>query len=167
MKITGNILFKEEQQFRVKWLWWIMAVSMLSCVGIVLGVAVTEKEKPREAWIAMAIVVPVEALIAYLMYITKFQTVISTDGFYYKWAPFQRSYRFISKEEIEEAELRNGPVLSYGYHWVPGYGKVHNVGPGKGFQFKLKNGKKIFIGTQKQSAFQNAIDRMIDMHKKF
>ena len=159
-------MFKEEQYFRTKWLWGVIIFSMLLCVGILLGLAVTDKEKTKEAWLSLAIVIPLEAIIAYLMFITKLQTVVTTEGLYYKWAPFQRSYKFIPGANIKANELRAGPALSYGYHWVPGYGKVHNVGPGKGIQFTLNNGKKIFIGTQKQSAFENAVDKMVSAAKR-
>ncbi len=164
MKVKGNILFKEEQYFRVKWLWWIIAISMLSCIGITVGIAIAEKKS--DAWLAVAIVTPLEAIIAWLMYITKLQTVLSTEGIYYKWSPLHRSFRFIPVKEVEEVELRNGPAMSYGAHWVPGYGRVHNVGPGKGFQFTLKSRKRIFIGTQKIVAFENAVDKVMSVRRK-
>lgn len=166
MKVMGNILFKEEQHFRVKWLWWIIALCMLSCIGLTVGLVMTEKEKIIQAWIAVLIVVPLEALIAWLMFITKLVTVITSEGVFYKWFPFQRSFSSFQTGDVERVELRKGPALNYGFHWVPGYGKVHNLGPGKGFQFTLKNGKKIFIGTQKQSAFQHAIDKLTTVPRR-
>jgi len=166
MKVKGNILFKEEQQFRTGWLWGIIIFCVLSSLGVTLGVALKEKEKSNEAWLAVAIVIPLEAVIFYLMYITKLQTVITTEGIYYKWWPFQRSYRFIPAMEIEEVELRKGPGFSYGSHWIPGYGRVHNTGPGNGFQMVLKNSKKIFLGTQKQNSFQQAIDKIVSVTKR-
>lgn len=166
MKLKGNILFKEEQYFRVKWIWWIIAISMLSCIGITIGVAIADKKSGNEAWIAVAIVIPLEAIIAWMMYITKLQTVLTTEGLYYKWGPLQRSFRFIAVNEVEEVEMRKGPSMSYGSHWVPGYGRVHNVGPGKGFQFTLKKGKRIFIGTQKITAFENAVDKIMAVQRK-
>jgi len=165
MKLKGNILFKEEQQFRTGWMWWIVVLCMISSIGLTLGRALQEKEKTKEAWWALAIVVPFESIIFYLMYITKLQTVITTDGIFYKWWPFQGSYRFVPVAGIEEVELRKGPGLRYGSHWIPGYGRVHNTGPGKGFQFILKNGKKIFLGTNKQNSFQQAIDKIMTVPK--
>ena len=166
MKVKGNILFKEEQQFRTGWVWWILILSMVSSLGVMLGVALKEKEKTRDAWLALVIVIPLGVIIFYLMYITKLQTVITTEGIFYKWWPFQHSYRFVPAAEIEEVELRKGPCLSYGSHWIPGYGRVHNTGLGKGFQFVLKNGKKIFLGTNKQNAFQHAVDKIMSVPKR-
>jgi hypothetical protein len=91
----------------------------------------SEKERPKESWIALAIVIPLESLILPDVHY-QVSTVISSDGLYYRWGPFQRSYRFVSKEEIAQAELRKGPPLTYGVTDT-GYGKVHNVGPGKAF----------------------------------
>jgi hypothetical protein len=163
MKVKGNILFKEDQRFRVMWLWWVIVVCMLSSVGVTFGTALTDKTQTKKAWIALLIMVPFEALLAYGMYVTRLQTVVSTEGIYYRWWPFQRSYHFIAAADIEKAELRNSPVMSYGYNWVPGYGRAHTTGPGKGVQFVLRSGKKIFIGTARQTAFQQAIGKMVNV----
>ncbi|TMI75350.1 MAG: hypothetical protein E6H09_00615 [Bacteroidetes bacterium] len=163
MKVKGNILFKEEQQFRVIWLWGLIIACMLSATGLTIGIALTDKIQMKKAWIALLIMVPFEVLLAYGMYITKLQTVVSTEGIYYKWWPFQRSYRFIAAAEIEKAVMRNSPAMSYGCNWVPGYGRAHTTGPGKGVQFVLRSGKKIFVGTNKQNAFQLAIDKMVNV----
>jgi hypothetical protein len=166
MKIKGNILFKEEQQFRVMWLWLLIIACMLSATGLTFGIALTDKTQMKKAWVALLIMVPFEAFLAYGIYITKLQTVVSTEGVYYKWGPFQRSYRFIAAAEIEKAEMRNSPAMSYGCNWVPGYGRANTTGPGKGVQFVLRNRKKIFVGTNKQSAFQQAIDKIVNVPKR-
>ena len=166
MKISGTILFKEIQHFRVQWLWWLIIIGLLAPVGITLGLAITEKEKAAEAWIALAFVIPFEVVILYLFYINRLETVVNNVGVLYKWWLFQRAYRFIARAEIDKAELRKGPLLSYGFHWIPGFGKVHNMGPGKGIQFILKNGRKIFLGTQKQSAFQTALEKIMSVPRK-
>jgi hypothetical protein len=166
MDTNGKILFEEAQLFRVKWLWILIILCVVSSTAITVGVAVLEKEKPREAMVALALVVPLEAIILYLFYITKLETAITSEGIYYRWTPFQRKGRFIPKGEIETAELRDGPVMSYGCHWIPGYGRVNNTGPGKGIQFKLRNGKKIFLGTQIPASLQTALEKIVTVMQK-
>jgi hypothetical protein len=166
MDINGKILYEETQQFRIKWLWAIIILSVASSIGIVLGVALLEKEKSAENWIALAIIVPLESLIMYMMYITKLETVITTEGVYYRWWPVQRKGRFIAKSEVENAEIRTGPGLSYGIHWLPGYGRINNVGPGKGIQFVLQNGKKVFLGTQSPESLQTALKKIMTVSYK-
>ncbi|HET6995415.1 MAG TPA: hypothetical protein VFI06_10565 [Chitinophagaceae bacterium] len=165
MKIKGNILFKEEQQFRVMWLWGLIITCMLGATGVIIAAALSDKTQVNKAWLALVIMVPLEVLVAYGMYITKLQTVITTEGIFYKWWPFQRSYRFIAAAKIEKAEMRKSPAMSYGCNWVPGYGWAHTTGPGKGLQFFLRNGKKVFVGSDKQTAFQQAIDKIVNVPK--
>jgi hypothetical protein len=154
------------QYFRVKWLWGLIILLMLGSVGIIAWLALTEKQEANEGWIAVAIVIPLEIVIAYFTYITRLEAVVSSEGIFYKWWPFQRSYYFIDVNEIKETELRNGPPLSYGFHWVPGYGWVHNVGRGKGISFRLKTGKRIFLGTAKPSAFSEAVEKMLPARRR-
>lgn len=166
MDTNGKILFEETQLFRVKWLWILIILCIVSSAAITVGLALSEKEKPHEAIIALAIVVPVEVIILYLFYITKLETTITSEGIYYRWRPFQRKGWFIPKVDIETAVLRDGPPLSYGYHWVPGYGWVNNTGPGKGIQLNLRNGKKIFLGTQIPAPLQTALEKITTVLQK-
>ena len=160
-KISGTVLFRETQQFRVQWLWWLIILCVVSSIGLIVGLAFTEQETRADSWIALAFVVPLEAGMLYLFYIVKLETVVSDEGVFYKWGPFFSQYNFIAVTDIAQVTLRKGPSLSYGFHLIPGYGTVHNTGPGKGIQFVLKNDKKIFIGTQKLNNFQSAIESII------
>jgi len=166
MKIKGEILFREVQYFRIKWVWWLIILCSLGTIGGTVALGMTEREQKTEAWMALAFVIPFEAAFLYLIYITRLETIISNEGVFYKWWPFQRSHRFISKEEIKSAQLRNAPALNYGFHWLPGYGRVHNMAQGKGIQFILKNGRKVFLGTQKKSAFQTALEKIVTVSRK-
>ena len=161
MKINGDILFKETQHFRVQWLWWLIGLCILTSTGVTIALAIADKQKSAEPWIVLAIMIPVEAAVLYFFYITRLETVISTEGLFFKWWPFQPSYKFISPLQIKKAYLRTGPKLSYGCHWSFRYGTVLNLAPGKGIQLTLKNGRRFFLGTQKSSAFQTALDKIM------
>ena len=166
MNVRGNILFKEEQQFRVAWLWGLIILCMLSAMGVTIGLALSDKTKSSAGWLGVVIIAPVAILLVYFMYIAKLQTVVTSEGVFYKWSPFQRSYRFVAAADIGEVKKRNGPMLNYGCNWVPGYGRVNNVGPGKGFQFRLKDGRKIFLGTGKQAAFEIALNKIVNVQQR-
>jgi hypothetical protein len=166
MKISGTILFKEVQQFRSKGIWSFIILLILACASFILWSALSEKHKSKEIWIAFSFIVPVLGVMLYLFYITRFEKIVSTEGIYYKWWPFQRSYWLISKTEIDKIELRNAPFLSYGFHFMPGYGRVHNLSPGKGIQFTLRNGKKIFLGTQKDLELQTVLEKIMRVSQR-
>lgn len=163
---NGKILFEETQLFRVKWLWVLIILCMLSAMGITIGIALAQKEKAGESWLALAFMVPFESIILYLFYIAKLETAITSEGIYYGWRPFQRKGWFIPRQEIETAEIKNTPSIRYGFHWLPGYGWVNNTGPGKGVQLRLQNGKKIFIGTQTPALLQTALEKIVSVMQK-
>ena len=166
MTIKGNILFKETQHFRSGWLWWMVIFMMLSTIAVIVGVAVSVEQKANESWITLAIFIPVEVLVLYFFSITRLETIISTDGIFYKWWPFQSGYSFVATNDVKRAYFRKGPFMSYGYHWYFSYGRVNNMAPGKGIQLILMNGRKIFLGTQRLSAFQTALEKIITVSQK-
>lgn len=161
MKIKGTILFKEQQRFHAAWIWYIIILCLLSATGVIVWLTIQETEQTKMPPVILAFFIPFELLLVYLIYITRLETIVSSEGIYYKWWPFQRSFGFIHFTEIKEARLRSSPPLNYGYHWRPGFGKVHNAGPGKGLQFVLKSGKKIFIGSQKVGRFREAVEKLV------
>ncbi len=166
MEINGIILFKEIQYFRSKWLWVLIILILLACTGIICWSAWSEKVKSGETWIAWLVFIVVMIAMLRLFYITRFEKIVTAGGIYYKWWPFQKSYRLLSKDEIEKTELRKTPFLIYGFHFIPGYGRVHNVSPGKGIQFTMRNGKRIFLGTQKHDEFQSVLEKIMSLSRR-
>lgn len=164
--VDGKIYFSEVQQFRVAWLWAIIILSVLSSVGLMLGVIIAEKGNDAEVWVVACIIVPMEAIMLYLFYMARLETVISSEGVYYRWWPFHRKHRFIARKEIESTEIKKGPSLNVGYHRLPGYGKVHNVAPGEGVQFILRTGEKLFLGTGATVSMQTALERIMTVSHK-
>jgi hypothetical protein len=161
LKITGNVLFRETQHFRVKWLWMIIICSVLVSIGVTAATAFADKANKTDVAIALAFIIPLETGMLYLFYIVKLETVVTMEAVFYRWQPFFKKYSSLEKQEIEQAKPDKGPPLRYGFHIVPGYGRVNNTGPGKGIRFILSGGKKIFIGTQKLNAFQSAVEELL------
>jgi hypothetical protein len=161
LKISGNVLFRETQQFRVGWIWMILIACVLMSIGLTAAVGFDNKAGRQAMGVALAFIIPLETGMLYLFYIVQLQTIVTTEGVFYRWWPFFKRYGWLSKEEIAEAKPGKGPALSYGFHIVPGFGRVHNTGPGKGIQIVLKNDRKVFIGTQKLNAFQAALEEIL------
>ncbi|MGC4036477.1 MAG: hypothetical protein QM764_10980 [Chitinophagaceae bacterium] len=160
--INGTIFFEEIQRFRVKWLWILLIVVISFSVFLPIVISAATGENWKEAVLSLLITLPIESIVIYVFYVVKLETVVNREGIYYRWQPFFRRYNFIARADIETVIADNGPVLSYGFHYVLGYGWVYNTGPGKGIRFNLIGGKKIFIGTKNIIAFQAAVDRMIN-----
>ena len=165
-ELSGNIEFKEEQRFRQPWFWILLISPVLVSIGITVAVGTNSFAKSNDGLIALAIVIPVNLLMLYLFFITKFEIVVTDEAVYYKWPPFNRKYRAIIQSDIEEVYLRKSPVLQIGYKRVIGYGWVHNLGAAKGLQFVLKSGKKIFISCEKINGFQRAVEKLAPVSLK-
>jgi len=166
-EINGNIEFKEEQRFRQPWFWILILSPILASVGITIAVSAGSFGKDdNEGLLALAIVIPVNLLMLYLFFITRFELVVTDEAVYYKWPPFNRKYKLIAKSDIEEVYVRKSPVLQLGYKRVIGYGWVHNLGAAKGLQFVFKSGRKIFISCEKINGFQRAVEKLVPVSLK-
>lgn len=165
-ELSGNIEFKEEQRFRQPWFWILLISPVLVSIGITVAVGTNSFAKSNDGLIALAIVIPVNLLMLYLFFITKFEIAVTDEAVYYKWLPFNRKYRAIIQSDIGEVYLRKSPVLQVGYKRVIGYGWVHNLGAAKGLQFVLKSGKKIFISCEKINGFQRAVEKLAPVSLK-
>lgn len=99
-----------------------------------------------------------------LFHLFKLKTEIDEIGIHYQFLPIHFSRRTIRWEEIEKCYVRTySPIREYGgwgYRQALGKkGKAYNVKGNKGIQIKLKTGKDILIGTQKEKDAQQVINR--------
>lgn len=168
MRISERTIFKEEQQFRENWLWAIIIVAGLSIIVIMFISGLSTNAFSEKSFLLGFVgLIVIETILFTLFYITKFETQVTEKAILYRWSPYLRNFKKISKEEIEKAELKKGPSFERGFKLVPGYGKAHVVNAGKGIQLVLKSSKKIFIGTAEPFLFKRAIDNMMaDEYKK-
>jgi len=163
---SGSMLFEEKQKFPA-WLKIFTAGTMLLAMVTVFIAALTvPAEEKAEMWIGFGIVLVTEIVILFLFQNVRFEKVVTTNGIYFRWKPWQKRFRVIEKEDIESFEVRNGPRLHYGIGWFPGYGWIHNASVGEGMQFYLMNGKKIFFSTSDISFFQRALQNLVSSNPK-
>ena len=155
---SGSVLFEEKQKFP-NWLTILMGGIILFIIAIVLIAGYTAPEKDRsDMWIGLAIAIPIEILVIVLFQNMNLEKIVTSNGLYYRWRPWQKKFRVIEKENIKSFELRNSPPLNYGIHWFPGYGWVHNASAGEGLQLYLFNGKRIFFSSFDTSLFRRALE---------
>jgi len=165
--IKGNIEFKEEQRFRRPLLWLFAMFPLLITIGFIIAVGANTLGEGYDGLIGLVFVIPVNLIVIYFAIITKFEMMVTDEGVYYRWRPFNRQYNMISKPEISEVRLRKSPFLKFGYNKrVIGYGRVHNMGAARGLQFILKSGRKIFISSEKINGFQRAVEKLAPVSLK-
>ena len=162
MNNNKQILFSEVQRFRQGWLWVLLITS--SVVSIVLfTVTMIEEKKPlQEVLLFGSLIFFITLINIGAFYFVRFETYVTTQGINYRWWPFFQKFSTINWNDIGQAAVRNYPYFKIGYHRRKGFGNVHNVAGGKGVQLTLKNGNKIFIGSQKILAFHHSIEKSIN-----
>ena len=88
-------------------------------------------------------------------------TKIDENQIHFKMFPFVN--KTISWNSIESAEvIQYGYVGGYGIKMFTKYGTVYNVAGHSGLALKLKNGKKLMIGTQKAEELTEIVNNIFN-----
>ncbi len=156
-------VFKEEQRFTQTWLIVLMFSTTLVPIGIIINEFTKENStmKIEELFLVMSIMI-----IAILpIFFFKLYTRIDEKGIHYRFFPFHLKYKLILWKEISSCYIRKYDALTeyggWGFKggalWKKANGKAINVSGDIGIQMELSNGKKLLIGTQKESEANQVI----------
>ncbi len=171
-----GIFFKEVQRFnQSRKIWLIYFVLVGGLMPILYGMY--QQMILNKAWgdqptsdtnliLRFLLILGVEVAVVLLISVSKLETLINSEGIHYRYPPLLRKWKIISYEEIAEYKVRKyKPLREYG-GW--GYrkrkfksGTAYNVYGNVGLQLKLKNGKKILLGTQRQGAIEYAMKKLM------
>lgn len=157
---SGEILFRETQHFRQTWLWVLLISSgIISLLPVVVvSIDTISQETPTPVW-AIPLILGIHLINLGCFYFTRLETIITTAGIYYRWAPWFGKYRFLDKTGIRDVRVLKYPYFKYGYHRRKGFGNVHNTNGNKGFRITLSNGKMFYLGSQKINTVTNVLDK--------
>ena len=101
------------------------------------------------------------------------QTIITEEGIYVRYFPFDFRTRFFAWDNIQEAYIRKyNPMLEYG-GWGKRFGikgAVYNISGNMGLQLVLKNRKelsrKVLIGTNNTEELEEVLKNLNDKRKQ-
>ncbi len=169
-----KLLFKEEQEFSRPWIW----LVLFPVLGLIIFIAnikggegeISDPDEMTDAlgFIIMGIIFFVMMVgLTVLFYKMQLTTEIRYDGIYYKYLPFFKKERFVSKEEIREYEIRKyNPKREYRGHGVKRRrrkpGKAYTVSGRIGLQLYLNDSREILIGTHRKEAIKYAMEKMMN-----
>ena len=158
---SGKILFRETQQFRQVWLWALILASTVPAL-VITSITLWHDEKTTLAtkFMILGMVVLITGINILMLVIVKLDTVVSDAGVYYRWRPFRTKYIVLNWRDVATVTAKKYPYLSYGFHRRPGFGKVNNVNGNKGILFELKDGKRVYLGTQKLKPLQYSLEQV-------
>jgi hypothetical protein len=160
-------LFLEKQSFRQIWLWILLiTIDLIHFVTIctpyftqsVNGIARTDL---GETVFSAAILI----FTTVLFYLMRLETVIKSDGIYYRFFPFQIKLKKISWEEISQAYIRKyNPIMEYGGWGIRnGFlrsGKAYNVSGNEGLQMIYTSNKRFLLGTKKANEIKSVLSQL-------
>ena len=160
-------LFLEKQSFRQIWLWILLiTIDLIHFVTIctpyftqsVNGIARTDL---GETVFSAAILI----FTTVLFYLMRLETVIKSDGIYYRFFPFQIKLKKISWEEISQAYIRKyNPIMEYGGWGIRnGFlrsGKAYNVSGNEGLQMIYTSNKRFLLGTKKAKEIKSVLSQL-------
>lgn len=160
-----DILFFERQAFRQKWLW-IPLVLMSAYLTLALlneyVFHIKDLPLPETQMVALSWIVMISLI--FLFWIMRLETMIKKDGIYFRYRPFNSTYKRIQWSELESAKVRTyKPLREYG-GWglrigLTAKGMAFSVSGNQGLQLVFKDGKHILIGTRKGQVIQHVLDR--------
>jgi hypothetical protein len=170
----SQILFREEQRFRQKWLWAIVLASTLIPLGIMLYVAYWQLVRGvqmgnhpasnQDVLLSTTIFSVILLGILWLFHATRLITEVRSNGLFVRYVPFHLRYHNIDLENVESIEARTyKPIGEYG-GWGIRYstrGKAYNVSGNRGVEITYRNGKHLLIGSQQADEFANAVAQLL------
>ncbi|WP_153796964.1 hypothetical protein [Foetidibacter luteolus] len=162
MKEFNNekILFRERQQFRQGWLWFLLVFSTITSV-LLPTVLMFNEGKVKDGLFAVGLVLFMGAVNMLLFYITSFETVVTVKGIYYRWMPFFRNYSFIDIQAIADIKLQKWTNTSWGYSKTKKWGKAHTVSGDRGVAIDMKDGRKYYIGSQQALSLLTSCEQLM------
>lgn len=152
--------FNEKQKFNQWWIWIFLTLMTVLCTWGAMQQLVFKipfGNKPASDRVLVLICL-FPLLFVYLFSTLRLETKINSEGVFYRFKPFHFKEKIIRWEEIEKIYTRQyNPIKEYGGWGIKGSfrkGKAYNVSGNQGIQLELKNGKKILLGTKKQSSVE-------------
>ena len=159
-KPSGQILFREVQQFRQTWLWLLLAFAGLASLlpAVMLMMTSSQQQTPLPGWL-IPLVIGIQVIIMACFYYTRFETVLTTEGIYYRWAPWFGKYRFLPRTAVREVQILKYPYFKFGYHKRKGFGYVLHIDGDKVFRITLADNKMFYLGTQKINTIDSILNK--------
>jgi hypothetical protein len=160
--------FMETQKIRQTWLWLVtIAAALLSVLPIAYEMyqQATDTGSPfadESLNISVLVILAIFIALLSLLYASRLESRIGSDGLNYRFYPFMIKFRRIAPEEITSWQVRKySPLKEYGgwgIRYSTSRGWAYNVSGNMGLQLELVNGKRILFGTQKPEEISQAME---------
>lgn len=160
----NDILFFEKQKFTQWWVWLILLLPTTIFILSILSEFISGFEfgyKPIDIS-ELLVSILLFGCIYIFFYLLRLETVIKPDGIYVRFFPFHLRYKHYKWEVLSNIYIREYCAITEYGGWglrssFFGKGKAYNVNGNKGLQLEFTNGKKLLIGTQKETELKTLL----------
>ncbi|MDI1321719.1 MAG: hypothetical protein PSV36_03155 [Algoriphagus sp.] len=160
----ANRVYKESQTYRGTWVFYLILLVELPTL-ILLAVLFFTSEEKKETGIALVFVFGVMSLVLALILNIKLETRIDHQGIQFRYLPFIRKWRLLSKASIISAEVISfNPLLDFGGWGMKGNRttKLFNITGNQGLLVESGASKKILLGTLKAKELKSFLEDWIE-----
>lgn len=157
-------VFTEEQKFNQSLVYIGISISLIVVILSILNEYKKFIDESLGEQIAAFMGLIIIVLVIILFTVLKLETKIDENGVKFKFYPFQTKFKSIPWNAISECYIRKySPISEFGGWGIrtsfrKDTGKAYTTKGSIGLQIKLKNGKKILIGTQKKEALKSVLE---------
>lgn len=155
-----KIEFKETQKFNQWWLWVILiGIGIIPIYGIYKQLILGENfgNNPTSDLGLVFVSVIIFSIVGLFGFL-RLKTEIDENEIRMNFFPFVK--KRINWREIKSVNIVNyGFVGGWGIRLWTKYGTVYNTNGNKGLAIELTNGKKILIGTQKETELNKIVEK--------
>ena len=174
MNGEDDVIFREVQRFRQRWLWvliilptvvliWIFGYGMYQ--QLVLGKPWGDRPMSDTALVVTNTVTILFSICIFLLFATmRLQTEVRSEGLYIRFFPLHLSFHRIPFEDLAQVEVRTyNPIREYGGWGIKGGRKnrAYNVSGNRGVRLDYANGRHTLIGSQRADELAEAIGRVL------
>ena len=143
--------FHEEQRFRDSWLWLIVLIPFVVAVSATLAA-------PRTPVEVTVLVVAVGIGVALLIGLARLETTVTGDAVVVTFHGLWPTRRMRLEDIVEFAALHYGLWDSGGWGVHLGLaGMTYNISGNEGVHFRLRNGGRVLVGTQRPGELAAAV----------
>lgn len=161
--IYATLLYREVQQFRQPWIWFVLLCSSLSALYAAVMPFCLDTSWEENAVINVILIlfgIIFGIFFPLLFYTAKLITEVRTDGLYLSFYPLLFSRIKVPYENLVNTEvIHYHPLRDYG-GWGIRYGpngKAYNVSGDRGVLLELANSERILIGSHNPEQLARAI----------
>ena len=127
--ISGNILYREAQQYRQTWIWLLFITGVLVQLVILFQNRdeISNSVSYNQFLFSVIAVLLFSAIGGLILYHLELEIIISEDGIFYRWKPFMGNYVFRPVNSIVAVRVIPFPWFrnTRGRHL--GHGSIHAV----------------------------------------